>query len=211
MKRVLILGFEPFGGEARNPSGEIADALDGARIAGAEVVGRVLPVVFGESRERMLDHLREVKPVAVLAFGLAGGRTDVTPERVAINVDDARIPDNAGNQPIDVKIIPRAPTAYWSSLPIKAIVAALQKKGIPASVSQTAGTFVCNHVFFSLMHAVRTKPGMRGGFIHVPNLPASPGAKSGLPLEQAIEAARIAIETTLVAKADLKRAGGATH
>ena len=125
MKTVLVLGFEPFANDSINPSAEIAKALDGQRIAGAAIVGRVLPVVFGASRAAMLDHMREIKPVAVLAFGLAGGRSDVTPERVAINVDDARIPDNAGNQPVDVRVVPRGPTAYWSSLPIKAIVAAL--------------------------------------------------------------------------------------
>jgi pyroglutamyl-peptidase len=211
MKRVLVLGFEPFGGESQNPSADVAQALNGTTVGGAHVVGRVIPCVFGECRQVMLTLLKEVKPDLVIAFGLGGGRSDVTPERVAINVDDARIADNKGNQPIDTKIAAKGPTAYWSTLPIKAIVENLTKKGIPASVSQTAGTFVCNHLFYSVMHALKTKPGVSGGFIHVPFLPSQAKGRPSLPIETTIEAARIAIETSLRIKKDVARTGGATQ
>lgn len=139
---VLVTGFEPFGGDAVNPSAEIARALDGRVIAGRTVVGAVLPCVFRTSTRELARLLRRHRPAVVIATGLAGGRAEVTPERVAINVDDARIADNAGAQPIDVPVVRGGPAAYWSRLPIKAIVSALQQRGIPAAVSQTAGTFV---------------------------------------------------------------------
>ena len=155
---VLVTGFEPFGGDAVNPSWEIAARLDGwmVRDSSGTDIARVravrLPCVFGESLEVLGQALARHRPVAGIGLGLAASRDDISVERVAINVDDARIPDNAGRQPIDLPVRTGAPAAYWSTLPIKAIVAALQAAGIPVSVSQSAGTFVCNHVFYGLAH-----------------------------------------------------------
>jgi pyroglutamyl-peptidase len=156
--------------------------------------------------------LRAHRPVLVICVGQAGGRAAVTPERVAINVDDARIPDNAGAQPVDRPVVRGGPAAYFSTLPIKAMVEAIRAAGLPAEVSQTAGTFVCNHVFYGLMHALRRREGVRGGFIHVPLLPEQ--AKAGqvcLPLEDMTAAVAVAIETALRRKRDVRKVGGTTH
>jgi pyroglutamyl-peptidase len=211
MKTILVTGFEPFGGETRNPSQEIAQALAGRVIAGRRVVGGVLPCVYGASVAELKRLLRVHRPILVVCVGQAGGRADITPERIAINVDDARIPDNAGAQPVDRPIVRGGPAAYWSSLPIKAIVVALRARSIPASVSQTAGTFVCNHVFYGLMHTLRRRTGVRGGFIHVPFLPGQ--AKHGeasLPLATMVEAVAVAVEVSIKRKADLRAVGGST-
>jgi len=210
MKTVLLTGFEPFGGDPFNPSGEIARQLDRAIIAAHKVIGAVLPCVFGKDTTELRRLLRLHRPALVVCLGLAAGRTAITPERIAINVADARIPDNAGRQPVDKPVVRGGPTAYWSTLPIKAIVAALQAHGIPAEVSQTAGTFVCNHVFYALMHELaRTKMRVRGGFVHVPALPKDAVTHSGLPLPEMTEAIRIAIETSLRRSRDVREAGGA--
>lgn len=211
MKTVLLAGFEPFGGETINPSGEIARQLHGSVIAGHRVTGVLLPCVFGGAIPELRRQFRASGPVLVICLGQAGGRTDITPERVAINVDDAQIPDNSGRQPVDRPIVKSGPAAYWSTLPIKAMVAALQKHDIPASVSQTAGTFVCNHVFYGLMHMLRDQRKIRGGFIHVPNLPEQAKGKPSLPLEVMTEAVAVAIEATLKNRRDFKVAGGAAH
>ena len=211
-RKVLLTGFEPFGGESVNPSAEIARLLHGTAVAGHEVVGALLPCVFGAAVMELKKQIRSVKPVLVICVGQAGGRADITPERVAINVDDARIADNAGRQPVDRAIAAGGPAAYWSTLPIKAIVGGLHVRGIPASVSQTAGTFVCNHVFYGLMHELGKRRGIRGGFIHVPFLPEQ--AKAGqpcLPLEKMTEGIVLAIETSVRMKRDRRLAGGATH
>ncbi|MFM1748010.1 MAG: pyroglutamyl-peptidase [Verrucomicrobiota bacterium] len=212
MKTVLLTGFEPFGGAARNPSGEIALAWDGREVAGARIVGAVLPCVFGSARRELDLLLRRHRPAVVLCLGVAAGRAAITPERVAINVDDARIPDNAGRRPIDLPIVRGGPVAYWSTLPIKAIVAELRSRGIPAEVSQTAGTFLCNHVFYALMHAVRRRRGVKAGFVHVPAMSeaAAPGEPS-LPLAALIEAAGVMLRTILRTRRDRRAAGGATH
>jgi pyroglutamyl-peptidase len=219
-KTVLVTGFEPFGGETINPSQEIARMLHGKVIAGRTVVGAVLPCVFGDSRRELNWLLRRVRPELVIAVGQAGGRAEITPERVAINVDDARIPDNAGAEPIDRPIVRGGPAAYWSTLPVKAIVAALRKKGIPASVSQTAGTFVCNHVFYGLMHALSgdaARKGtlgrrVRGGLIHVPFLPeqTQPPLPS-LSLEMMVDAIETAVAVALRGAEKTKIRGGALH
>ena len=208
MNNLLVTGFEPFGGEAINPSWELARALNGEAIAGARVVAVQLPCVFGEALTRLDEALARVKPSVVLAIGQAGGRCDLSLERVAINVDDARIPDNAGAQPIDEPVVPGGPAAYFSTLPIKAIVAGLREAGFPASVSQTAGTFVCNHLFYGLQHLVKERP-VRSGFMHIPYLPEQaarhPGAPS-LPLPTLVAATRLALE--LAVTAEEARLGG---
>ena len=208
MKNVLLTGFEPFGGESVNPSWELARALNGEVIAGLRVVSVQLPCVFGEALSRLDEALARVKPAVVLAIGQAGGRCDLSIERVAINVDDARIPDNAGAQPIDEPVVPDGPAAYFSTLPIKAIVAGLREAGFPASVSQTAGTFVCNHLFYGLQHRLDGR-GVRSGFMHIPYLPEQaarhPGAPS-LPLPTLVAAMRVAVE--LAVTAEEARTGG---
>lgn len=209
---VLVTGFEPFGGEAMNPSREIARKLTGQVIVGHAVVGAVLPCVFGEANAELRRLLSAHRPVLVICVGQAGGRGSITPERVAINVDDARIADNAGAQPTDRAIVRGGPAAYFSTLPVKAIVAALRADGLPAEVSQTAGTFVCNHVFYGLMHALRRKRGVRGGFIHVPFLPEqAKEGQSSLPLETMVSAVALAVETALRHRRDVRASGGATY
>ena len=214
-KIVLLTGFEPFGGESLNPSWEAARRLDGVELAGARVHARQLPCEFGAALaalRRELDALRPTLAVAV-AVGQAGGRAELSLERVAINIDDARIPDNAGRQPIDRPIVAGGPAAYFSTLPIKAQTAALRRAGIPAAVSQSAGTFVCNHVFYGLMHALAGGPA-RGGFIHIPYLPEQAAAHPGAPsmsLDTIIAGLTLALETALTATTDIAETGGTTH
>ena len=203
--QILLTGFEPFGGDAVNPSQAVAVALHGELIGGARVHALVLPCVFGEAVSALEMALRR-RPVLVLALGLAASRDEVSIERVAINVDDARIADNVGAQPIDEPVIAGAPAAYFSTLPVKAIVAALRNAGLPAAVSQTAGTYVCNHVFFALMHRLRRRAAVRAGFIHLPAL-ASAGA--GLTMDRQVLAVRLALATALGRQHDLRESGGA--
>ena len=214
MAGVLITGFEPFDGEAVNPSWEVVKRLDGAIIAGERVVARQLPCVFNEALTVLHAALDEFRPALTLAIGQAGGRTDITVERVAINVDDARIPDNKGQQPIDRPIVADGQAAWFSSVPIKAIVAALRQQGIPASVSQTAGTFVCNHVMYGLLHKLQGQAGVKGGFIHIPYLPEQAAAHPG-EASMALETIRAALETAIAVSLthddDLSVTGGATH
>ena len=215
MKRpaaILLTGFEPFGGDAFNPSGEIARQLHGAVIGRHVVHGALLPCVFGGAERELRAHLRRLEPALVVCLGLAEGRREITPERVAINVDDARIADNAGRQPVDRPVIRGGPAAYFSTLPVKAIVAALAEAGMPAAVSQTAGTFVCNHVFYALMHELRRRPEVRAGFIHVPQARehAVVGAPA-LPLGLMTEAVALALAVAARVGRDRRQAGGATH
>jgi pyroglutamyl-peptidase len=217
MPTVLVTGFEPFEKDSVNPSWEAARALDGWDAGQAVVHARRLACVFGSALRQLDAAIDELKPQLVLCLGLAGGRFEFTPERVAINVDDGRIADNAGHQPIDVPVVPGAPAAYFSTLPIKAVVRDLRAAGIPASVSNSAGTFVCNHVFFGLMHRIATRPvatGMRGGFIHVPYLPEQAARLPGQPsmaLETMVAALRLAVTTSLSVHEDARETGGQLH
>ena len=214
MKTVLITGFEPFGGESVNPSWEVVSSLDNAIIGGCRVIARQLPCVFGESLAVLNAAIDALSPSLVLAVGQAGGRTDITVERVAINVDDARIADNQGQQPVDVPIVVDGPAAWFSSLPIKAMVMAMRNAGIPASVSQTAGTFVCNHVMYGLLHKLRDAPAVKGGFIHIPYLPQQAAQHPGAPsmaAETVRRALEVAIATALQVESDIAVTGGATH
>ncbi|MFT3778089.1 MAG: pyroglutamyl-peptidase I [Ottowia sp.] len=209
---VLVTGFDAFGGDALNPSWEIARALHRRQVAGHRVLAAQLPTVFGAALARLDELLAAHRPALVICLGLAAGRAALSLERVAINVDDARIPDNAGAQPIDVPVVAGAPAAYFSTLPIKAMRQAMLAAGVPAEVSQTAGTFVCNHVFYGLMHrlaTVRRLAGARGGFVHVPLLPAQ-GAP-GLPLALMVEGLRVGIRTALTTAEDVRAGAGAVH
>lgn len=169
--KLLLTAFEPFGGSTMNPAQE-AVRLVPERIGDTEIVKLEVPVVFGAAIDTVTAAVEKEKPDAVLCIGQAGGRAAMTPERVAINVDDASITDNAGAQPIDAPIVPDGPAAYFSTLPVKAMVAAIRQAGLPASLSNTAGTFVCNHLMYGLLHLLATRyPGVRGGFMHVPFAP----------------------------------------
>ncbi len=173
MTRILVTGFEPFGGQSLNPSWEVARALHGATLDGsqdAQIAAVQLPCVFERALPALQFALARHCPDIVLALGQAEGRCDFSVERVAINVMDARIPDNAGDQPIDVPVIADGPAAYFSTLPIKSLVSGLRASGFPASVSQTGGTFVCNQVFYALQHALAGQ-GVHSGFVHLPLLP----------------------------------------
>lgn len=218
---VLLTGFEPFDRDSINPSWEAVSALDGWRFefpggGAVQVHARRMPCVFGAALRALDEAIDELQPQLVLAIGQAGGRSEITPERVAINIDDGRIADNAGRQPIDVPVVPGAPAAYFSTLPIKAVVRDLRAAGVPASVSNTAGTFVCNHIFYGLMHrmAKHPVPGQRGGFIHIPYLPEQAARFPGQPsmsLATMVEALRVAVATALAVEKDIAETGGQLH
>lgn len=215
MDTVLITGIEPFDGETLNPSWEAVRALEGEQIAGATLVVHQLPCVIGEVQQQLTQAIVASQPVAVLCFGQAGGRTDISLERVAINLVDARIPDNAGKQPVDEPLVEGGPAAYFTTLPIKAMLRDLRAQGIPASVSHSAGTYNCNAIFYYLSHFIASqRPSLRGGFIHVPYLPQMAVAHAHAPsmaLEMQKEAIRIMVSTTLKVGQDIKLVAGATH
>ncbi|MFE1629018.1 pyroglutamyl-peptidase I [Brevibacillus reuszeri] len=212
MTKVLVTGFDPFGGEPINPAWESVKELAKIESDQYKVEVRQIPTVFNKSIEHLYAAIEETKPDIVLCIGQAGGRGDLSIERVAINVNDARIADNEGNQPIDTPIVEHGPAAYWSTLPIKSMVHELQQQGIPASISQTAGTYVCNHVFYGLMHYVaENKATIRGGFIHIPYLPEQAARQSGQPsmaLETIVKGLRVAIEAVISHDQDMVVSGG---
>lgn len=214
LPQILLTAFEPFGGDLVNPSLLIARQLHGQTIAGARVVAVELPCVFHRALTALEEALERTRPTlaVAVALGLAAGREGLSIERVAINVDDARIPDNAGAQPVDQPIAPGGPAAWFSTLPIKAIAAALNQAGVPASVSQSAGTFVCNHVFYGLQQRL-AGTGVRSGFIHVPLLPEQSERYPGKPvlaLDAQVRGVRLALEVALTHRGqDLRVVGGA--
>ena len=168
--KLLITAFDPFGGSEENASLELLRALP-ETLEGAEIVKLVLPTVFRRSGEKAIQRAEEVRPDAIVCMGQAGGRRAITPERVGLNLMDARIPDNDGFQPVDEPILPGGPAAYFSTLPIKPMAAAIRAAGVPAEISNTAGTFVCNSLFYQMRHYTETRcPEVPCGFIHVPLL-----------------------------------------
>jgi len=207
---ILLSGFEPFGGDPTNPSwGAVQAARDILRAEGFDVEAVELPCVFGESVHALLLEIARLRPELVISAGLAGGRDRLSLERVAINCDDARIPDNAGNRPVDEEVVPGGPAAYFSTLPVKAALRALQIAGVRAEVSQTAGTYVCNHVFYGLMHHLATDvSGTRGGFIHVPR-EATAGTAGGMSLQDMGEGIAVVVRAALATAQDLKVSAGA--
>ncbi len=169
--KLLLTAFEPFGGENVNPGLEAIKWIPD-QIGGIHIVKTVIPTVFGKSIDTVIACIDKEKPDVVLSIGQAGGRKDITIERIAININDARIPDNEEKQPVDEPIVEYGPAAYFSNLPIKAMVQAIRDVDIPASVSNTAGTFVCNHLMYGVLHHLTENyPNARGGFIHVPLIP----------------------------------------
>ncbi len=170
--KILLTAFDPFGGDVINPALE-AVKLVPDQIRDIEVIKLEVPTVFVKSIAKVKEAIEKEQPDAVLCIGQAGGRYDLTPERVAINLDDARIKDNEGNQPIDQPIFEDGAPAYFATLPIKAMVQSIRNAGIPASVSNTAGTFVCNHLMYGVLYTLAHEyPWIRGGFMHVPFVPS---------------------------------------
>ena len=192
--KIIVTGFDPFGGEKINPSIECVKALP--EIEGVELIRLELPTVFKESAKRLNEVINDVKPDAVLSVGQAGGRPGITMERIGINVDDARIPDNISQQPIDEEIQLDGEAAYFTTLPIKRIVKAIREAGISAEVSNSAGTFVCNHIMYQALFAAKKadKP-FKAGFMHIPFIPEQTTDKPSLSLEESTKALQIAIET----------------
>ncbi len=197
-----------------NPAIETVKRLP-ATIAGAEIIKLEIPTVCHKSLRVIGEAVAAYDPDVVLSIGQAGGRADITVERVGINVDDCRIPDNEGNQIIDEPVCPQGPAAYFATVPIKAMVRRIQERNIPASVSNSAGTFVCNHVLYGVCHLLATQyPGKRSGFIHIPFLPGQVIDKKNMPSmsqEMMVEAIEAAICAIVETETDIKVTGGATH
>lgn len=198
--KILVTGFEPFGGESRNPSAEVMERLPDI-IGGAEIVKLILPVVRGKSSDAVKRAVEEHRPDVVLSIGQAGGRAAVSVERVAVNLDDYRIADNEGNQPVNEPVVSGGPDGYFCTVPVKQMVEAIQKAGIPAAQSLSAGTFVCNHLMYATLHFLAEyAPNTKFGFIHIPYLPEQVADKPGMPsmsLELSTKAVEAAISAIL--------------
>ena len=213
--KILVTGFDPFGGEKVNPALEAVKSLPSV-IHGAKIRWVEIPTVFYQSAEVLEAEIVRYQPNVVLCIGQAGGRTSLTPERVAINQDDARIPDNQGNQPIDTPIRLDGEAAYFSTLPIKAMVQAIKEVGLPATVSNTAGTFVCNHLMYQALYLADKKfPNVRAGFMHIPYMTEhvinKPNTAS-MNLVDIVKGIEAAIGAIVDHKdKDLKLVGGTTH
>ena len=190
MKNLLITGFDPFGGETVNPSWEAVKLLP-ERVGEYRIHKLAIPTIFGVAAEMILAEARQFRPDVIISVGLAGGRDAVTPERIAVNIRDARIPDNRGFQPKGDWVALEGPAAYFSTLPVERMAERIRQEGIPAVVSNTAGTFVCNDVLYTLLHRF-AKTSVRAGFIHVPYLPSQ--GTPNMPLEQIVKALTVAIE-----------------
>lgn len=212
-KKVLLTGFDPFGKDTINPALEAVKQLDGVMINDIEIIAQEIPTVFQQSIEVTIQAIEKHQPDIVICVGQAGGRTQITPERVAINIDDARIPDNLQNQPIDEQIYTDGPAAYFTTLPVKRMVQAMKAAGVPAAVSNSAGTFVCNHIFYGIMHYIANHaPTMRGGFIHIPYIPeqTTENGAASLSLDTIVTGLKAAIAASIVTE-DIKAVGGTTH
>ncbi|OZT84127.1 pyroglutamyl-peptidase I [Vibrio sp. 03_296] len=209
MRKILVTGFEAFGGESLNPSLELVKVLTQKERTNIEIIGCQVPVVRHQSISTVIEAIEQHEPELVFMIGQASGRAAITPERVAINLDDYRIEDNAGHQPVDEPIIATGPAAYFSTLPVKAITHALQQAGIPCQLSHSAGTFVCNHLFYGIQHYLQARP-IRSGFIHIPLLPeqASASNQPSMSLETLARGLEMMIMTCLETEQDTKLTGG---
>ena len=212
--KILITGFDPFGGEPVNPALEAVKLMKD-EIAGAKIIKLEIPTVFRKSVEKIHEMIKAEQPDVVLSIGQAGGRFGVTPERVAINVDDARIKDNEGNQPVDTPIFTDGEAAYFSNLPVKAMVEAIKNKGLPSTLSNSAGTFVCNHVMYGVLYYIHKEfPNVRGGFIHVPFITDQVVTKpnvASMALADITEALESAVEAIIKNQKDIHAIGGEIH
>ncbi|OCH03842.1 pyroglutamyl-peptidase I [Aliivibrio fischeri] len=209
MKKILITGFEPFGNDKINPALEAVKLIARRKLNGGEIVICQVPVVRYKSIETVKQAIEEQQPYAVITVGQASGRAAITPERIAINVDDFRIPDNEGIQVIDEPVVAGGPDAYFTTLPIKAMVSEIQAQGIPATVSNTAGTFVCNHLFYGIQHYLKDT-NVRHGFVHIPLLPEQSvdGSQPTMKLEQIAEGLAIAAQAIIDNDSDIQQGAG---
>ena len=208
--KLLLTAFTPFDGEKINPALE-AVKLVKDRIGNLLIVKLEVPTVFGKSIDTVREAIEREKPDFVLSIGQAGGRAEITPERVAINMDDARIPDNEGNQPIDEPIFPDGENAYFSTLPVKAMVEAIRKEGLPSSLSNSAGTYVCNHLMYGVLYYLDKRPVIKAGFIHVPYIPEQTKNKKEMPaleLSEIVRGLEAAITAIAINGTDKKLAYG---
>ena len=209
--RILLTGFDPFGGEPVNPAEEAVKMVSD-NINGAEVIKITIPTVQNKSVQAIEEAIEAHKPDVVISVGQAGGRYDISPERVAINIDDFRIKDNEGNQPTDQVIKNDGQPAYFSNLPIKAMVKHMNDNNIPATLSNTAGTFVCNHVMYGILYMIDKKyPNIKGGFIHVPYIPSQVVTKPNMPSMSASDITKgleLCIKAAIETKEDVKAVGG---
>lgn len=213
---VLLTGFDPFGGGSLNPSWLAVERLHGETIAGHRIESVQLPTAFARAPRALRNAIKRHRPALTICVGQAGGRAALSLERVAINVTDARIADNDGAQPVDAPVVRGGPAAYFSTLPIKAIHADLCAADIDSEISQSAGTYVCNQVFYALMNTLARMPAPRprGGFVHVPFIPEQLEKLTGIasmPLDTIVAGLRIAIATALRTRRDRRIAGGQTH
>lgn len=210
--KILVTAFDPFGGESINPALE-AVKLMRDEIDGAEIVKLEIPTVFRKSIDKVAEAILKENPDVVLSIGQAGGRFEVTPERVAINVDDARIPDNEGNQPIDVPIFDDGAPAYFTTLPVKAMVEAIRAAGLPSSLSNSAGTFVCNHIMYGVLYKIaKMDKSIRAGFIHVPFIPEQvarrPAPAPCMSMQDIAKALEAAVSAIIKNEEDIVAVGG---
>ena len=213
--KILITGFDPFGGESVNPAFEAVKLLPDT-IAGAQIIKQEVPTEFGRAGEVLEAAMNASKPDVVICIGQAGGRSAITPEKVGINIMDGRIPDNAGYQPVDVTIREDGETAYFTSLPVKAMVQKMKDAGIPAALSYTAGSYVCNYLMYTLLYLIDKKfPGVRGGFIHVPYAMAQvvnkPLGTPSMDLHQIARGLEKAVEAIVENDSDIAVNMGTTH
>ena len=209
--KILLTGFDPFGGEPVNPAEEAVKMVSD-NINGAEVIKITIPTVKTKSVKAIEEAIEAHSPDIVISVGQAGGRFDITPERVAINIDDFRIKDNEGNQPTDEIIQEDGQAAYFSNLPVKAMVKHMNDNNIPATLSNTAGTFVCNHVMYGILYMIDKKyPNIKGGFIHVPYIPSQVVTKPNMPSMSASDITKgleLSIKAAVENKEDVKAVGG---
>lgn len=212
--KILLTAFDPFANEKINPTLEVFKKLED-NILNAQIIKLKLPTIFDKSSKILEEKIKEIKPDFILSLGQAGGRSKITVERVAINVDDASIKDNAGEKPIDQKIRIDGKNAYFSTLPIKAIVEEIKKAGIPAEISNSAGTFVCNHIMYEGLYFAEKYGNIKAGFIHIPFLPEQVIDKDmpSMNISDIKKSLEIAIATIIKYsnKDDLKISGGSTH
>lgn len=212
--KLLLTAFSPFGGEKINPSLE-AVKLVKDKIFETDIIKLEVPTVFGKSIKIVVEAIEKEKPDYVLCIGQAGGRYGITPERVAINIDDARIPDNEGNQPIDKPIFADGESAYFSNLPVKAMVEEIRKEGLPANLSNSAGTYVCNHLMYGVLYTLSKKfKEVKGGFIHVPFIPEQTVDKPDKPsmsLTDIVRGLEAAIKAAVENQTDINVTGGVEY
>lgn len=213
--KVLVTGFDPFGGDKVNPAYEAVKKMP-AEIAGAEIIKLEVPTVFGKSSQVVREAIKEHQPEIVICVGQAGGRSAVSFERVAINLAEARIPDNEGNQPFDTALEEDGPAAYFTTLPIKAMTKNVHDHGLPAYISYTAGTFVCNDIMYRLLHVLHIEfPTIRGGFIHVPFSPDQvierPVGTASMSLADIADSLTYAVEAAIENEQDISGNAGTTH